>query len=364
MTSDIRKPTSAWHPDQFVRRKPYLEARQRVIAAMRGYFAKQGFAEVETPILQRMPGGEVHLQAFATQFKGPHGGTAQKLYLHTSPEIAMKKLLVAGVPRLYQLAHVFRNGEQSSLHHPEFLMCEWYRSEGSGVGGQGSEKNLLNDIKKDCIQLVRNAASAAGRKIFSANKMNCDPFKEWETLSVPEAFKRYADIDLLVTAPDPKNPNAALLAKEIKRIGLRAGNDDTWDDLFFRIMGEKIEPFLGKDRPTFLCDYPLSMAALARPKADDPRLAERVEFYICGIEMANGFNELTDANEQLRRMQADMAQKQKLYGETWLVDEDFIAALRHGMPPSAGIALGVDRLVMLCAGAERIEDVLWLPVMG
>ena len=129
--------------------------------------------------------------------------------------------------------------------------------------------------------------------------------------------------------------------------------------IFFRVMGEKIEPHLGKDRPTFLCDYPVSMAALAQPKENDPRLAERMEFYICGIEMANGFNELTDADEQQRRMQADMAQKQKIYGESWPVDEDFIAALRFGMPESAGIALGVDRLVMLCAGAQRIEDVLW-----
>lgn len=346
-------PKPSWHPDNFNRRKPYLEVRQRVIAALREYFGAQNFAEVETPIVQTMPGGEVHLQAFSTELKGPRGEAKQKLYLHTSPEITMKKLLVAGVPKLYQLAHVFRNGEQSSLHHPEFLMLEWYRAHAD-----------LEPIKQDCVALVRAAATAASRKNFSANNMTCDPFKEWETLSVPEAFKHYADIELLATAPDPKKPDATLLAKETKRIGLRTNKDDSWDDLFFRIMGEKIEPFLGKDRPTFLCDYPISMAALARPKTEDPRLAERVEFYICGIEMANGFFELTDADEQQRRLQTDMAQKQKLYGETWPVDEDFIAALRHGMPPSAGIALGVDRLVMLCAGAERIEDVLWLPVAG
>lgn len=351
-----------WHPSEFARRKINLDVRQRVIAALRGYFAREDFAEVETPILQTMPGGEVHLQAFATELKGPRGETSQKLYLHTSPEIAMKKLLVAGVLRLYQFAHCFRNGERSSLHQPEFLMCEWYRSEGSGVRDQG--KNLLDEIKQDCIVLVRACAEAAKKKVFAANGMSCDPFAEWENLGVPEAFRCYADIDVLAMAPDPQRPDTKLLAREVKRIGLRASDGDTWDDLFFRVMGEKIEPHLGKDRPTFLCDYPVSQAALAKPKIDDPRLAERAEFYICGIEMANGFFELTDADEQRRRFEADMAMKRKLYGESWPVDEDFIEALRFGMPPSAGIALGVDRLVMLCAGAERIEDVLWLPVAG
>ena len=344
-----------WHPEQFTRRKPYLDIRQRVIAAMRGYFAAEDFAEVETPALQISPGGEVHLQAFATELKGPRPGEAQKLYLHTSPEIAMKKLLVAGVPRLYQIAHAFRNGERSLLHEPEFTMCEWYRS------GE-SEDELFGVIQDDCVRLIRLAAEASGRKIFSANGINCDPFTKWEYLSVNEAFRRYADINLLATAPEPAKPDTALLAKEVKRIGLRVSDGDTWDDLFFRVMGEKIEPFLGRDRPAFLCEYPVSMAALARPMPEDPRVAGRAELYICGIELANGFWELTDANEQLRRLKADMAQKQKIYGETWPIDTDFIEALRFGMPESAGIALGVDRLVMLCAGAEKISDVLWAPL--
>jgi lysyl-tRNA synthetase class 2 len=143
---------------------------------------------------------------------------------------------------------------------------------------------------------------------------------------------------------------------------VRTSSGDSWDDLFFRIMSEKIEPHLGNGRPTFLCDYPVSMAALARPKPENPQLAERFELYICGIELANAFGELTDADEQERRLHADMALKEKIYGATWPVDEDFIAALRHGMPDSAGIALGMDRLIMLCAGAAHIEDVLWLPV--
>lgn len=340
-----------WHPDRFARRAPHLAVRRRVIAALRAVFADEDFAEVETPILQTSPGAEVHLQGFATELRGPRPGPARRVYLHTSPEIAMKKLLVAGVPRLYQLAHCFRNGEASPLHQPEFLMCEWYRAQAG-----------LDAIKQDCIRLVRAAAEAALRTIFTANGMDCDPFAEWESLSVPDAFRRYAGIDLLATAPDPDAPDAGRLAQEAKRIGVHAGAGDTWDDLFFRVMGERIEPFLGRSRPVFLCDYPASMAALARRKPGDPRLAERMELYICGIELANGFGELTDADEQKRRFEADMALKHRLYGETWPVDEDFIAALRHGMPESAGIALGVDRLVMLCAGVHDIREVLWAPV--
>jgi len=340
-----------WHPAAFARRKPFLDIRQRAMTALRGYFAREGFAEVETPALQTSPGGEVHLHAFATKWKGPRPGEARRLYLHTSPEFTMKKLLVAGVPRLYQFAHVFRNGERSSQHHPEFMMLEWYRANAT-----------TKDIMKDCEAMIRDAAEASGRKRFSANGVTCDPFREWERLGVAEAFEKYVGIDILATAPHPQLPELELLAPLAKRAGVHVGNGDTWDDLFFRIMGEKIEPYLGKDKPTFLCDYPISTAALARPNPKDPRLAERFELYMCGIELANAFGELTDAKEQKRRLAADMAAKQKLYGDSWPVDEDFIAALTFGMPASAGIALGVDRLIMLCAGASEIEDVLWAPV--
>lgn len=340
-----------WNPETFARKRPNLEIRQRVIAALRSYFAREQFAAVETPALQISPGNEAHLQAFATELKDPRGGKAKALYLHTSPEFAMKKLLVAGMPRIYQLAHCFRNGERSSLHHPEFLMCEWYRAGAT-----------LDAILRDCVELVREAAAASARTSFTFKGVTCELFGEWEKLSVGEAFKRYAGIDLLKTLPDPQKPEAALLAKEAQRIGERVNAGESWDDLFFRIMGEKIEPYLGKGRPTFLCDYPIHMAALARPRANNPRFAERAELYICGIELANGFNELTDANEQARRFQAEMNLKEKLYGERYPVDVDFIAALRQGMPDAAGIAFGVDRLVMLCAGTETIEDVLWVPV--
>lgn len=341
-----------WHPDELLRRKPNLEARSRVISSIRNYFASEDFTEVDTPILQVSPGNETHLHAFKTEIKSLTGEAPQTRYLHTSPEFAMKKLLVAGIPRLYQLAHAFRNGERSSRHHPEFMMLEWYRANAT-----------LRTIMDDCINLVRTSAKATGCRIFSANNMACDPFLDWTELSVPEAFQRYVNIDLLATMPDGHNPDTKALAVEAERLGVHVSEDDVWDDLFFRILGERIEPHLGNRQPTFLCDYPVSQAALARPKTDNPNLAERFELYICGIELANAFGELTNPDEQLRRFQTDMDMKEKLYGERHPIDEDFIAALRHGMPDSAGIALGFDRLVMLCAGAERIDDVLWLPVM-
>jgi len=342
---------SSWHPEKFAPRRANLAIRQKITHACRNYFAAQGFDEVETPALQISPGNEAHLHAFKTELGDPHGGKAQPLYLHTSPEFAMKKLLVAGLPKIFQLAHVFRNNERSSRHHPEFAMLEWYRAQAG-----------LEAIMEDCVALVRAAAQASGRVSFSGNGMICNPFQDWQMLTVPDAFAEFAGIDLLATAPDPQVPEVILLAAAAERIGIRVAKQDSWDDIFFRIMGEKIEPFLGKDRPTFLCDYPVSMAALARPKANDPRLAARTELYICGYELANGFDELTDADEQERRFTADMDLKEWLYGERYPIDGDFIAALRHGMPPSSGIALGFDRLVMLCCGTEQIDDVLWLPV--
>jgi lysyl-tRNA synthetase class 2 len=323
-----------------------LEVRQKVLRATRHYFEEQDFAEVETPALQISPGNEVHLHAFTTLFENPHTSERQTYHLHTSPEFSMKKLLVAGLPKIFQLSHVFRNGEHSLRHHPEFSMLEWYRAEAS-----------LIEIMHDCISLVQSAAALCGIKTFYAQGMRCDPYIEWETLSVPDAFRRFADIDLMAAIDDTSS-----LRQQMLKSNIRALEDDTWDDLFFRVMGEKIEPFLGKDRPTFLCDYPISMAALARPKPSDPRLADRFELYICGYELANAFNELTDAKEQKRRFQADMVAKEKLYGKRYPIDDDFIAALTHGMPDSSGAALGFDRLVMLCAGTENIENVLWIPV--
>ena len=343
-------PIPWWRPDRFARRRPYLAARQAVTRAVRAWFEAEGFAEVETPALQVSPGLEVHLKAFDTTLEHPEGG-ARRLYLHTSPEFAMKKLLVAGETRIFQLARTFRNGERSATHHPEFTMLEWYRAGAT-----------IDTLWRDCEGLLRAALEAAGRHRLRHGGGEADPKPAFERLTVAEAFGRHAGIDLLATAPDPSAPNAALLARAAQGIGVTSQPNDSWEDIFFRIFLARIEPKLGFGVPTILTEYPASMAALARLKPGDARVAERFELYVCGLELANGFGELTDATEQRRRFEADMARKEALYGVRYPIDDDFIAALAHGMPEAAGIALGFDRLVMLASGAATIDDVLWAPV--
>jgi lysyl-tRNA synthetase class 2 len=337
-----------WRPDIFARRRPMLELRSRLTAATRAFFAERDFLEVETPALQISPGLEPHLMAFATELVAADQQSSRPLYLHTSPEFAMKKLLAAGLPRIFQLAHVFRNGERASTHHPEFTMLEWYRT------------GDYDGVIADTTALMRKLAAIGGNANVAWRGLACDLDADPELLTVQDAFARHAGgIDLLATVGDMRG-----LIAEARRIGVRVGQGDRWDDLVLRILAERIEPHLGAGRPTFLIEYPVEMAALARVKPGDPRVAERVELYISGVEIANGFGELTDAEEQRRRFTADMDLKEKLYGARYPIDEEFLAALAHGIPDSAGMALGFDRLVMLLAGAERIEDVLWAPVAG
>ncbi len=339
-----------WRPERFARRRANLERRAVLTRATRDFFAARGFVEVETPALQVSPGLEPHLVAFATDLIAPGGAGKRRLYLHTSPEFAMKKLLVAGMPRIFQLARVFRNAERAATHHPEFTMLEWYRA------GAGYES-----LMQDCEELLQTVAACGVDRLRWQGKA-CDPREAAERITVADAFARHAGIDIFATAPDPHAPSLALLAAQSEKTGIAPHPGDAWDDLFFRIFLERIEPKLGVGRATILCDYPVSMAALSRARPGDPRIAERMELYVCGLELANGFAELTDAAEQRRRFESDMALKQKRYGERYPIDEDFLAALEHGMPESAGIALGFDRLMMLACGADDIEDVLWAPV--
>ena len=327
-----------WRPDKLGKRLPNLQARARLQAALRQWFAGEGFVEVETPILQVSPGAEVHLAGFVTDWELPDGEERVR-WLHSSPEFAMKKLLAGGVPKLFQFARVFRNAEGSALHHPEFTMLEWYRA---GVG--------YDAIMKDCATLL----ALTGVDELRWDGHVCDPRAEPERLTVAEAFQRYAGVDLIATVG-----SAERLAQAS---GVARHADDTWDDVFFRIMFDRIEHRLGMGRPTILCEYPIAMAALARAKPGDARVAERFELYVCGVELANAFGELTDPDIQRARLQADMDAKERLYGVRWPVDPDFLAALDHGLPDCAGVALGFDRLVMLATGAAHIEDVLWLPV--
>ena len=342
---------SWWRPDRLARRRANLAARGRILGAVRDFFAAALYIEVDTPALQVSPGLEPHLKAFATMLHDPQGGGARQRYLHTSPEFAMKKLVAGGLPRIWQLAHVYRDGERSATHHPEFAMLEWYRAGAS-----------YHDLMGECEALLRAVQTAAGSAALRWRGRSADARLPWQRLTVAEAFERHAGIDLLSTAPEPERPDAALLGTAATRIGLAPHPGDDWESLFFRIFLEFVEPHLGIAAPTILYDYPLALAALSRPKPGDPRLAERFELYVCGLELANAFGELTDPAEQRRRFMAEQARKQALYGETYPIDEDFLAALEHGLPECAGIALGFDRLVMLATGAEHIEEVLWAPV--
>lgn len=334
----------SWLPDHFKQKRANLEVRQQVMRAIRRFFDDQDFAEVETPILQVCPVMDTHIRAFATDLRGVDGEMKETIYLHTSPEFAMKKILVAGMPRIYQICHVFRNAEFSKRHRPEFTMIEWYRAQAD-----------YTHIMEDCVGMLRSIAEAVGIRHFTYKDMKCDPFAEWERLSVCEAFQRYAEIDLEQYLDDTDGFREA-----VRGLGLHTAADDAWDDLFFRVMDDRIEPFLGRERPAFLCDYPVSMASLSRKKPEDSRFAERFELYICGVELGNAFSELTDATEQRKRFEIEMAEKERIYGERYPVDEDFIEALEYGMPESGGIAVGIDRIVMLACGTDDIEKVLWV----
>ncbi len=341
-----------WRADRFESRLPALQARAEITAVTRAFFAKSGFLEVETPALQRSPGLEPHLRAFSTALISANPEDRATAYLHTSPEYAMKKLLVAGLPRIFQLARVFRNEERSATHHPEFTMLEWYRA-GAGY------HDLLDDLRGLFAAI---ADQMVGGSVMTFDRKQCDPRADLQVLTVADAFAKHAQIDLLATMDDPANPDPRPLAEEAERQGFRCASDDRWDDVFFRIFLDRIEPKLGLDSPTVLTDYPASMAALARVKPEDPRLCERFEVYVCGLELANAFGELTDVDEQRRRFDADLALRQARYGDTLPIDWDFLAALDHGMPEAAGIALGFDRLVMLATGSATVEEVLWAPV--
>jgi elongation factor P--(R)-beta-lysine ligase len=348
-----------WSPPRHTARRAGLVTRTKLKVALREWFAAREFWEVETGIVQISPGNETHLHGFAARWTA-FGEVPQTGYLQTSPEFAMKKLLAAGEKRIYQFAPVFRAREQSPLHASEFTMLEWYRS--------GEDYKVL---MHDCAAILRLAAEIDGRDEFRFRDRVCPAFAEPERLSVSEAFQRHAGIDLSLetarreaSAVEEDGPDRDYLAHSFaeaaRRIGIRVSLDDTWSDIFSRILSEKIEPNLGVGRPTILDRYPVSEAALARPCPDDPRLAERFELYVCGVELANAFGELTDATEQRRRFEADMAEKERLYGERYPIDEDFLAALPY-MPPASGIALGFDRLAMLAAGSEQVSDVIFTP---
>ncbi|WP_448949934.1 EF-P lysine aminoacylase EpmA [Labrys neptuniae] len=342
-------PTPWWRPSAHQDRRPFLIGRNRLLTALRAFFAGEDFTEVDTSILQVSPGNETHLHAFATDLIDADL-SVHRFYLHTSPEFACKKLLAAGEERLFTFTKVFRNRERTATHSPEFTMLEWYRS------GQSYER-----LMDDCACLLALAAETGGLERFSYRGVETDPFAEPERLSVADAFERFAGIDLLATlAPDGAS-NRDALAAAAHGAGLRVAEDDSWADIYSGVLVQMIEPHLGQGRATILYEYPSVEAALARRTAHDPRVSERFELYACGVELANAFGELTDPDEQRRRFLMEMDEKERIYGERYPIDEDFLAALAI-MPQASGIALGFDRLAMLATGAGRIDQVIWTPV--
>ncbi len=303
-------PTPYWDRARHADRKPFLDARAAILRAVREWFWAQGFSEAEPNALVPSPGAETHIDAFQ----------ADGAYLHTSPEFAMKRLLAAGERKLFYLGKCWRRGESGPLHAPEFTMIEWYRA--------GAPYQTIMD---DCVEIVRVAARAAGAASLRWRDKSCDPFTAAERITVRDAFAELS--------PEPMPQDG---------------------DAFSAAIVKHIEPNLGDGALTLLTEYPIREAALARRCPHDASVAERFELYACGVELANGFGELTDPVEQRARLIEAMDEKYKRYGQRWPIDEDFLAALAH-MPAASGVALGFDRLVMLATGARHINDVLWTP---
>jgi lysyl-tRNA synthetase class 2 len=318
-----------------------LLARERVVDGVRAFFKARGFNEVETPLLVRHPGMEPHLEVFETGLVTARGRRA-RAFLTTSPEYAMKKLLAAGLERVFQLCKAFRNREEvSARHNPEFTILEWYRANAD-----------YRAIMDDCEELL---LALAGRDELVYQGERIELARPWQRLSVGEAFARHAGLDL----------EACLtldgMAAAARRRGYGVEPGTSWEQLYHQIFLDEVEPRLGRPRPTILYDYPVSMAALARAKAEDPRYAERFELYVAGVELGNAFSELTDPVEQRRRLELERDERRAAGRTLYDLDEDFLDALAAGIPPSAGIAVGVDRLVMLLADRPSIRDVLWFP---
>jgi elongation factor P--(R)-beta-lysine ligase len=304
---------------------------------------------VQPAALQVSPGNETYLHGFRTALISPDG-SLHDAYLHTSPEFAMKKLLTAGEEQIFSLTGVFRNRQRTALHAPEFAMLEWYRVDTS-----------IERVMEDCAAVNALAAHIAGTKTFAYRGREASPFDPPERMTVRDAFRRYAYIDLYDSLSTTAHADAVTLAQQARDSGIRVAPDDDWSDIFSRVLAERVEPNLGVGRPTVLYSYPSTEAALAQVSTDDPRVAERFEFYCCGVELANGFHELRDPVEQRRRFAGSMEKQQRVFGISHPTDEDFLAALAD-MPDASGAALGFDRLIMLATGAKWVESVQWTPV--
>lgn len=331
----VHAPARRDSPDPDLRsRLPRLQQRAAIVTAARGYFRDQDFLELETPVRVACPGLEPHLRAF------PSG---ERHWLITSPELHLKRVLAAGAERIVEFARAFRDEERGPWHRAEFTMLEWYRS----FAG-------LDAIQADCEALVTACAEAAG--LQTATIADCDLTPPFDRVTVRDALIDHTGLDLAILQ------QRDALNAAITKLGIQTATDDTWDDLFFRVWIDKVEPQLGRRRPVFVQDYPASQAALARIRSEPwGDVAERFELYACGIELANAFLELNDPDEQRARHEADRAERQSMGAPVYPLDERFLAALESGMPPAAGIALGLDRLIALLLGAQDLDEINAFP---
>lgn len=370
-----------------INKKHILENRFELLKLVREFFWQKGFLEVETPLVVASPDMEPTLTPLETAVLNEKKEKFPAALI-TSPEYAMKKLLAAGFEKIFQICKCFRNNEPFGLlHNPEFTMIEWYRVRNDYKDIMRDVEELFNFLHKRIYNQISNSKflpkppEAAGipaeglgtisnknqksktknlttnnqqPTILTYQENKIDVSLPWERISVCEAFKKYAGIDL-------KNSlDVKLLGRVAEKKGYTITRKDNFSDVFFKIFLTEIEKRLGKDKPTFIYDYPIQMAALARPKKTDPRFAERFELYIAGREIANAFSELTDSKEQLARIKNNIAERKKLGKTIFPIDYDFIEAVGK-MPPSAGIALGLDRLFMILLDVRDINDIIPFP---
>jgi elongation factor P--(R)-beta-lysine ligase len=337
-----------WQKNKLQDNLPILLARGKVKRILRDWFDAQNFIEVETSQLQISPGNEVHLLGLSTQWTSPML-ESRELFFATSPEFACKKLIAGGMTQIYEFARVFRNRDLSALHTPEFTMLEWYRT-----------NQDWNKVIADTIEICKLAANSINAKSFRNKDFEIDINIPPQRLTLQQAFLQFANIDMLSTLDEAGKPKRDEFAKLAINIGINIDDNDNWSDIFTKVLVAKIEPNLGVNSPTILCEYPLPEGALAQKCKHDCRVVERFELYICNIEIANGFGELIDAQEQKSRFESSMQEQKQIYGKAFPIDYDLIDAISH-MPPTSGVALGLERLLMLITGAPKINDVLWTP---
>ncbi len=322
--------------------------RGKVIDGIREFFKAREFHEVETPLLVRSPGTEPYLEVFETAIHFAEGDH-ERAFLLTSPEYSMKKLLVAGMKNIFQISKSFRNGEgRSSKHNHEFTILEYYRTDADYT-------KLMTDLEELFLFLIQKIKASSETKM-SYQKNLLDFSTPWPRMSVSEAFQQWVG----VSSDQLLDRNA--LAEAAEKRGYQVTTETTWEEIYNQLFLNEIEPKFPIDRPLFLYDYPITQAALSRPKKDDPRFAERFELYIAGVEIGNAFSELNDPNEQERRLRAEVEERKKLGKVEYGIDEDFIQALHAGMPDSAGIAIGVDRVIMLLADTPSIHETMFFPI--